>query len=78
MTRIIIHEEKGPLKLDKSDIDEEKGDIAICLCGLSEEYPFCDGSHRITEDEKDDILYKYIDDKAKNQRKKVEDIIFSK
>ena len=35
--------------------------MAVCLCGLNEEYPFCDGSHRRTEDEDLDATYKYVD-----------------
>jgi len=26
-------------------------EIHICACGLSQNKPFCDGSHRITRDE---------------------------
>lgn len=59
MTRVIVHSETGPRKIDKEDIDAEEGDIAICQCGLSEEYPFCDGPHRVTKDERDDVLYRY-------------------
>lgn len=59
--RVIVHDETGPLKLDEDDIDPEKGDVAICLCGLSESYPYCDGSHRATADEDDGTLYEYDD-----------------
>jgi CDGSH-type Zn-finger protein len=51
MARLVEREATGPRRLDESDIDPEKGDIAVCQCGLSAEYPFCDGSHRVTEDE---------------------------
>jgi CDGSH-type Zn-finger protein len=68
MSRAIVHTETGPRRLDEDDIDLEKGDIAVCQCGLSEEYPFCDGSHRATEDESDDHLYKYEGDSADNSR----------
>jgi CDGSH-type Zn-finger protein len=72
MPRVIVHTATGPRKLDKDDIDAEKGDIAICQCGLSDEYPFCDGSHRATGDESDEILYKYEDDSTENPRHAVE------
>jgi CDGSH-type Zn-finger protein len=59
MSRVIVHDEDGPLYIDEDDIDPEKGDIAICQCGLSDTRPFCDGSHRAAEDEADDELYRY-------------------
>ena len=62
MARVIIHTETGPRKLDASDVDPEKGNVAICQCGLSAEYPFCDGSHRVTRDEREETLYRYADD----------------
>ena len=46
---------------DEDDVDPEKGDVAVCQCGLSDEFPFCDGSHRATEDEAPDERYKYVD-----------------
>ncbi|MFC6988271.1 CDGSH iron-sulfur domain-containing protein [Haloplanus sp. GCM10025708] len=61
MPREVTHTAHGPRILTPADVDDEKGDVAICLCGLSEEYPFCDGSHRRTEDESPDTLYKYVD-----------------
>ncbi|WP_132058889.1 CDGSH iron-sulfur domain-containing protein [Halorussus amylolyticus] len=77
MAREVTHEATGPVRLDEDDLDEEYGDIAVCLCGLSEEYPFCDGSHRATEDEDDGAVYKYEDDDASRERREIEDIVFA-
>ncbi|WP_101296704.1 CDGSH iron-sulfur domain-containing protein [Halegenticoccus soli] len=59
MAREVTHTERGPLIVGPEDIDEEKGDVAICLCGLSDDYPFCDGSHRATESEEEGVRYRY-------------------
>ena len=56
MTRILENNEKGPYKLNKSDI---KGDsIFLCRCGLSSTV-FCNGSHVITKNEPENVLVEY-------------------
>ena len=77
MPREVTHEAHGPRIIDESDIHEEKGDIAICMCGLSEEYPFCDGSHRGTLDEAEDTLYKYEGDDDEGERHEIAEIVFA-
>jgi CDGSH-type Zn-finger protein len=61
MSREVTLDATGPRFLDADDVDPEKGDVAVCQCGLSDEFPFCDGSHRATEDEAPDERYKYVD-----------------
>ena len=73
MSREVTLDARGPRFLDADDVDPEKGDVAVCQCGLSDEFPFCDGSHRATEAEDDDTRYKYVD----GERREVERIVFT-
>lgn len=76
MVREVTHTADGPYKIDRSDFDRKKGDVAICQCGLSGTRPFCDGSHRSVSDETDGVRYKYEDDDDRNPRHVVERIVF--
>lgn len=41
------------------EIKPQEKSVSICMCGLSKNQPFCDGSHNYTLDEEEGILYEY-------------------
>jgi Uncharacterized conserved protein len=74
MSREVTHEAEGPEAIDTDDHD---GAVHVCQCGLSNNKPFCDGSHAVTSDEDDDALYKYVDDDDENERREIDEILFT-
>jgi len=52
MARLVKKTAKSPVLV---------GDKKICMCGLSENQPFCDKSHLKTSDEEEGKLYWYRD-----------------
>lgn len=76
MSREITHDETGPAVFNEDDLEEQGGTIAICQCGLSDNKPFCDGSHTATGDEDGDVLYKYEDDDSDGPRRAIDELVF--
>ncbi|EGK13840.1 CDGSH iron-sulfur domain-containing protein [Kroppenstedtia eburnea] len=62
MARVVIKEAKGPYTLQEGDKKK------ICMCGLSDNQPFCNGNHGKTKDEEEAHLYHYEGDSRKEVR----------
>lgn len=61
MARVIIHTAKRPF-LHRTPSGDT---VHICMCGLSDNYPLCDGSHRATADEEENVTYIYDSEKKR-------------
>ena len=54
MARLIRTEATGPIRIDPQDKP-----VFICACGLSANFPFCDGTHKVCKSEEAGMLYRY-------------------
>ncbi|MHC4975805.1 MAG: CDGSH iron-sulfur domain-containing protein [Planctomycetota bacterium] len=54
MARMIRHEHAGPIRLEPQDKP-----YFICACGLSQNLPHCDASHKNCKAEQEGTLYVY-------------------
>lgn len=69
MPRLHAIDDDTPLIIREEDL--EGGAVAVCRCGMSDQWPYCDGTHQDVQDEGDD-LYVYEREDGTVQRQKVE------
>ena len=62
MPRIVRHLATGPIKIEPQDKP-----IWVCGCGLSANFPHCDGTHKICKDEDAGKTYAYAPDKSRTE-----------
>jgi CDGSH-type Zn-finger protein len=52
MSRLVLHERKAPYHIKAGNED-----VYLCGCGLSKNKPYCDGTHKTTFSEGDDLYF---------------------
>lgn len=57
MPRIVEIKDQSPLLIKPEDT--KNGIVAVCRCGLSANWPYCNGTHKATAGEDPDKLYHY-------------------
>ena len=58
MPRLVRHDLTGPIKIEPQDKP-----VFICGCGLTQNFPFCDGTHKNCAGEQPGTLYVYDADR---------------
>lgn len=59
MPRLVRFEATGPIRIDPQDKP-----VFICGCGLTRNFPFCDGTHKACKDEDPAKIYCYDPERA--------------
>lgn len=77
MAREVTHDAQGPTPIDEDDLEDQGGTAYICQCGLSDNRPYCDGSHNATGDEEEGKVYKYENDDDEGERREIEEISYA-
>ena len=62
MARTVTKTDKVPL-----EIKPQTQSVWICMCGLSKNQPYCDGSHKAVLDEEDGKPYAYDEQGHRNR-----------
>lgn len=62
ISRVIVKEDQGPKEITKEDVGKW-----LCQCGLSKNQPYCDGSHKKTQEEEAGKTYKYSEDGTREE-----------
>ncbi|MDX1681923.1 MAG: CDGSH iron-sulfur domain-containing protein [Phycisphaeraceae bacterium] len=71
MARLVRHDATGPQEV-KPDPDGKSH--WVCMCGLSQNLPFCDGSHKLCKQDGGEEEGKvYVYDKTRTKVERVED-----
>ncbi len=60
MPRLVRHDLTAPIRIDPQDKP-----VFICGCGLTKNFPFCDGTHKVCKQERPDRLYVYDAEKER-------------
>jgi CDGSH iron-sulfur domain-containing protein 3 len=62
MVRYVKKEDKGPVEVKFEGVSKW-----ICMCGLSDNQPFCDGAHKKTLGEEEGKVYRYNTDGTRTE-----------
>ncbi len=60
MPRIVRFEATGPVRIDPQDKP-----VFVCGCGLTKNFPFCDGTHKACRNEEPGKTYRYDPESGK-------------
>lgn len=55
MARMVKLSATGPIK-----VEPQEKPVFVCGCGLSANFPFCDGNHKACKDEDPEKTYEYV------------------
>ena len=70
MARLVLHNATSPVKIDPAAAPDTPGawprdpqgnlkPVFVCACGLSSQFPFCDGTHKGCREEQAGHVYTY-------------------